>query len=172
MKNKGFTMVELLVVVVVFGIILITISTILINTVKAKNRTAIIQELENTGNMTLERIKYNLLNAQQGTFDCPVGGVGSSLSFVDKAGAGDRTVIDCFENSQIASRSASVPTNEFVYNSDSVIPMGCNGFVTCTMSGTDVLSVGISFNLRAGAAGAPVDVGVSRAFQTSVTIRK
>ena len=174
--KKGFTLIELLVVITVFGIILITISTILINTVKVKNRMLISDQLESSGSLMLNNIRYNLLNAIPGTISCPLpSGTGSSIAFMDRNGTGNTTVLSCIDGDRIASGSATPGGSEFVYNDPSiVVPTGCGGFVACIMSGSDVLSIGVGFTLRAGnvdeSSPNAVD-SISRGFQTSVTIR-
>lgn len=176
-RVDGFTLIELLVIVSVFGIILVSLSTILINIVKARNRTYIIQDLENNGNLILERIKYNLINANQMSIVCPGGsGVGSSMAFVDKLGFADLTVLRCMNNDRIASASATIPENEFVYTNNSVNVSGCGSFVTCHTDPltNSVTSVDFNFTLSAGDTNNIQDLGaaINRSFNTSVVVRK
>jgi len=168
--NRGFTLIELLVVVGVFGIILVSISTILINTIKARNRTYIIQDLETNGNSILDKMKYNLINAIPETIVCD----GDTISFINKVGVGDSTVIACEENVRIASSSAQNTSNVYVLSSDKVHVTGCGNFVTCNSSALgEVQSVDVSFRLRAGSVLDPaVEASVARDFKTKVTVRR
>jgi len=171
---KGFTLIELLVVIGVFGLILVTMSTVLINTIRAKNRTAIIQNLDANGSMILNKIKYSLVNAKPETVVCPVGGVGSSMSFVDKMGAGDITTLSC-NNVDGKVASASADRDESLdLNADSVSVSGCGNFISCSPTSGVVQTVNIEFILAAGnqAAGVPAESSIFRSFSTSVTVRK
>lgn len=168
--RQGFTLIELLVVIGVFGLILITMSTVLINTIRAKNRTAIIQNLDANGNMILSKIKYNLINAMPETIVCPAGGVGSSMAFVDKMGVGDSTVLICSASAGVASMSASNGT--LGLNAGSVTVGGCGNFISCSPTIGEVQIVNIDFTLAAGNQSAPAENSISRSFRTSVTVRK
>ncbi|MCX6726980.1 MAG: type II secretion system protein, partial [Candidatus Shapirobacteria bacterium] len=140
--RQGFTLIELLVVVGVLGIILITMSTVLINSTRAKNRTAIIQNLDTNGNRILDKIKYNLINADPATIVCPVG-PGSSITFNDKMGGGDSTALICSEGADVASVSAI--NGHLGLNTGSVVVSGCGNFVSCNIVGTGVQSMDIKF---------------------------
>jgi Tfp pilus assembly major pilin PilA len=170
---RGFTLIELLVMVGVFGVILITMSTVLINSTRAKNRTAIIQNLDTNGNMILNKIKYNLVNAIPGTITCPVDGVGTSISFIDKMGVGDTTIISCDDDGKVASASSARAGRQEL-NSDSVTVSDCGNFISCSPTTGKVEIINVGFTLSAGDAnvGAPQESSISRSFSTSVTVRE
>jgi prepilin-type N-terminal cleavage/methylation domain-containing protein len=171
-RQAGFTLIELVVVVGVLGIILVTMSTVLINSTRAKNRTAIIQNLDINGNRILDKIKYNLINADPTTIVCPVG-PGSSVAFIDKMGVGDITTLSCSDvDGKVASASSARPDRQEL-NSDSVSVSGCGNFVNCNIVGGDVQAVNIKFNLKAGDASSPNAIdSINRDFETSVTVRQ
>ena len=158
-NNKGYTLIEMVVVVGSLGIIIVAvISTILVtfrsqNKVKANNKTS-----EN-GRMILTELRRNIFNGTSKSIVCGLGG--SSVSIADLNIGTTTTSLVC-RNNNIASNSATL-------NSSEVIVYGCQNFVTCTnKAGTsEVATVKFSFGLSSITAG----VGTSQMFDTIVTTR-
>ena len=164
--KKGFTLIEILVVVAVLGIIMTTVVTILLNSFKAKNRTDITNRLEAGGSYLMMDLRRNILNSIGSEIVCPVGGVGDSMVVVNRFD-GQPTNLVCLETeARVSSISAS---GSFVLSGTGVGVSGCNQFISCdTLPGSgEVGIINFNFDLRAITAG----VGVSQNFEIKAAVR-
>lgn len=157
--RQGFTLIETVVVVSVLAVIIVTITSLLVNSFKARSKINLADTLEQNGSYILSQITNDFLNSDGGNAICG----GSSLTLVSRQDGGT-TVIQCNEGANIASNSASLTQGVTVSN--------CGQFVSCDL-GTDgkVSAINIDFTLSSGTAGAGVENTGSRSFQTKVAAR-
>lgn len=160
--KKGFTLIEVMVVLGITGVIMTSVMAILSGSFKVNNRTKWLGKVEQNGSFALGEIRRNILNANK-ILPC---GIGNSISFTNMDD-GNLTTIIC-ENEKISSVSAETIdlTNDQVTVSD------CNTFVTCdTLPSSDISNVNFSFTLGAGISGGDPQDYVIRKFESKVSVR-
>jgi len=166
--QKGFTMVELLVIIGITGMIMVAIVGIMLQTFKAKTKMAWNEEIESNGTWIMAEIRKNILDASGINMVCGAT-PSNSIEMVSLKGDGEVTTITCTDNASIASNSANLLKSTLRVSN-------CSNFVTCetvSLGGSEyrVTKVNLSFVL------APLSVPtdspdyVSRTFQTSVVLR-
>lgn len=165
-KKLGFTLIEIVVVVGVLGSIMVTISTVLINSFKAKARIEVADKVERSGAVVLSELKSGVVNATGDGMVC----AGNTLSYTSVIDGG-RTDLICYEGGVVASSSAN---GVFNLTAADVAVSGCNNFVQCTMSvgSTDrVGQVDFVFRLVSGDSQLGAEQMINRQFKSSVVVR-
>jgi len=164
--KKGFTLIEILVVVAVLGIIMTTVVTIMLNSFKAKNRTDITNRLEAGGSYLIMDLRRNVLNSIGSEIICPVGGVGSSMLVTNRFD-GQVTNIACLE------AEAQVASGSFILSGSGVGVSGCNQFISCdTLPGSgEVGTINFSFDMYSMTGSSAPDSYVKRHFDNKVVVR-
>lgn len=169
--QKGFTLMETVVVMGVVGFLLIAVTSILFNSLRAKSRVEVADRVEEEGNTVLRELKENILVASGVGMSCVSTGVGGSqVSFVN-ARDGEITTLKCIDNVGIASESAS---GSFQLVSGMVKVSGCNKFAKCeeVLDAPEVKTdVTFSFELTRGTAAEGVENFAKRVFNSRVTVR-
>lgn len=165
----GFTLIEMVVVVGVFGMVMAAVTGILIDTFKANNRTKLNDMVMRNGNWSLGELRRNILSSSGNQIICSVG-VGNSISVVN-LNDGQETKIICYENQKIASESALGVVD--LTSSSEVKVSGCDNFAVCNEnpSSTMTSSVDFKFKLSAGVAGNTVENYAEKEFNSKVTVR-
>lgn len=170
-KNKsktGFTLVELLVAVGIIAIAMITLSSTMIDSLRAKNRVRVMDKINQNGVWINSEIRRNLLRAPQNTIDCS--GAPSSLKFGDDNN--NINTITCTEATGIASASAETAHNVGNMVDSGIRVTGCGTFVSCGLSpASEVTSAIIKFTLEAGTAGDRPENLYTKTFESKITIR-
>lgn len=174
--KKGFSLIELVVVIGVLAVIMVTVVAILFSALRSRTRVETGDILEQNGSLILNELRNNILNSNGENVSCllsGMAGVGNSIAYVNRFD-GMTTTLLCREGagSVIASSSAGV---DFNFNSSDVRVSGCNSFVSCdTMpSGSgEVAVINFNFVLSRGDSNAPPESYSSRNFGTKVVIRK
>lgn len=161
MKKQGFTLIEMVVVVSVLAVILVTITSMLINSFRARNRADLTDTLEQNGSYILSEITKNFLGSDMAGVTCG----GNSLTLINKKD-GDQTVILCTDGANIASNSANT-----VVLTKGVTASNCSQFVSCEGTPGSVSAINVSFTLSSGAVGSGMENTDSRSFQTKVAAR-
>jgi prepilin-type N-terminal cleavage/methylation domain-containing protein len=163
-KKSGFSLIEIIVVVSVMGFILTSITTVLVNSFKAKNKISLADKVEQNGSWILSEIRKNVVNISGDR----IGYDPLDKSFLTLTKEGIETTIRC-SNDKIASESA----NPARLSSDDVVVSGCGNFITTTTSPAmgNVTTLNIGFSLSAGRVeGGPTDY-VSKYFTSEIRIR-
>jgi len=168
---KGFTLIEILVVVGVLGMIMVATTAIMVNSFRAKARIEVSDVVEQSGSAALSEIKNNLISATGVGMSCVTSGIGTSIALqsVDDGGV---TRLVCYEGSKIASESAT--TGNFDLTPGNIKVIGCDNFAICTMSPASterVSNVNFSFVLSLGDSAANMEKFVQRIFRSDVVIR-
>ena len=169
--NKGFSLIEMMVVLGVSSLLVITVGSVMASMFKAKNQSDSATMVDQSGSYLLNEIRKNVMSAIGTGMDCPVpiGTGGSGLSF---ANIRDKNVItiNCLEGDRVASASAN-GTNNLVLGD--VLVSGCDNFVSCDTSPQSSLrieKVNFDFNLSAGST-ATGATGLVRKFKATYVIR-
>ena len=157
MAGRGFTLIEIVVVVAVMGLLLVAILNVITATFKSQNLTKSNTKIMTNGNWILSELKKNVLNSRSIT--CI-----SSAEIDLTSSNNELTRIICANNGgklQISSNSAQLTSNE-------INVISCANFVTCTTLPS--LEIGsVQFNFRIGATTA--GVGATKNFSLDVTVR-
>ena len=168
-RQLGFTLMDVMVSVGVITVLMGVVTTIMLNSFKAKTKMGLMEIVNQNGIRAMVEIRKNIINALEGGVICPVG-VGSSLSVVGVDG--QTSYISCTDGSNIASASA---TNGMVELTNSEVELSsCGNFISCDASPADssvVSKVKISFSVSAGEAEAGVGGYVGKDFDLEVTVR-
>lgn len=167
--KKGFTLVEMLVVVTVMGLIMIGITDILLNTFKAKTKTDVNNRLEEGGAQLMSDLRYNVLNASAVGIACPISGAGNSVILTNKFD-GNQTTLSCAEGAAISSSSATSTIN---LTSIDVFATGCANFVTCsTAPDTGIVNaIDFKIGLASTLGGSSFENSSARIFENRVVVR-
>lgn len=169
MNKRGFTLIELVIVVGVLGVIMAATSSVLINAFKANSRVKLTDKLSQDGNWALTELRKNIFGAKGTTITC----VGSSAVSFENAQNGVGTTIFCdAENNKIASQSANrEPQNIDLINGGSEMPVDCGSFASCNGVPPAVSSVTFSFSLSIGNSAAGSQNYVEKTFNSTVSVR-
>ena len=171
MRSKnGFTLIELVVTVGIIGIVMVSLSDMMINSLRAKNRIRIMDKISQNGDWITSEIRKNLLRAPRESIDCPVGG-GAVIIFGDDSS--NVNTITCSEGSGIASQSAEVSHNIGNLVETGIKVTGCGEFVGCQKSlNGEVMSATIKFILSAANVSSGQENQYSKTFESEITIRR
>lgn len=158
-KNLGFTLIEMVVVVASVGIIVVAVIGTILGTFKSQNRNKSMNVISENGQMIIRELRHNILSSNSQRIVCSTGG--TSVSMVDLVTA-EETVLFCGNN-----KIASISAQERRLNNDEVNVTNCNNFVVCSPGNTNVTNIIFNFGLGATVAG----VSVTKNFETTVTVR-
>ncbi|HPT66319.1 MAG TPA: type II secretion system protein [Candidatus Woesebacteria bacterium] len=152
MKKRGFTLIEILIVIGVVLIIMVSISGIMSGVFTSQNKNKSSDLITQNGSWILNELKKNILSADSSSqkFSCTSNSI-SITSLKD----GDTTTLICdIENNNISSQSATTGRTVDFINNEELRLTGCTGFVNCeTMPNGQLSKVTFKFNLGAGVIG-------------------
>ncbi|MDD2483194.1 MAG: prepilin-type N-terminal cleavage/methylation domain-containing protein [Candidatus Shapirobacteria bacterium] len=165
--KKGFTLIEILIVVGVVMVIMVSISGIMSGVFTSQNKNKSSDAVTQNGSWILNELKKNVLNADSNgqNFVCN----GNSIlitSIKDK----ETTLISCVENNNIASFSAKRNSTINLINNNELRLTGCGNFVNCTTLPNGQLSK-VTFNFSLGAGVAGLTSETNKNFSIDVTLR-
>ncbi len=173
--KKGFTLIEILVVISVILVVIASISGVMSGVFSSQNRNKATDKINQNGGFILAELKKNMLNANSGTengagFSCPMSGYGNSIT-VTNIKDGNKLTISCLDSGsggyKIASISAVGTTVYLFQKNNDLVLNGCNEFVTCsTLPSLQLSKVKFNFNLGAG-----LSSGTTKSFSLDVTLR-
>lgn len=169
--RKGFTLIEIVVVLGVLGIIMVSVFTVLNGSLKTNNRVKWSTKVEQIGAFVLGELKRNILNSNN-KIVCD-----SGKTFVNFQNAfdGQTTQIGCTNSAVgvLGGISSSSANLNLTLSGNDIATFGCDNFVTCdTLPSSEVSAVSFSFTLGAGISGSQNSENyATRKFQTKVTIR-
>lgn len=165
--KRGFTLIEIIVVMGVVGLLMTATVYVLSGTFQGKARVEVADEVERNGTLILDELRKIGLNSFGSGIVCPAMGVGESVSMTS-ARDGGVTVLSCVEGDEVASSSASGRVNLLA---SGVVVSGCDSFVSCeTMPNMAVSAVNYNFRLSMGSSGFGGGL-VERDFRSKVVIR-
>lgn len=159
-RNEGFTLVEIIVVVTVVAIIMVAIIGVVVSVFKVQNQTESSNKVVSGGTAILNELKKNILNSDKSSINCSEDK--SSITFTNNFD-GKVSTITCIDG-KIASTSAQT-----IYLSSGDIELfDCSQFVTCyTLPSLEVSEVKFEFGVGTTTAG----IGATQNFELGVTIR-
>ena len=166
-KNKGFTLVEMLVMGAMGAVLLTSVTIILVSSAKVANKSRLSKLIEENAAWINFELKKNMLWARGDSLICP-SGVGSSIG-IENRYDGQPTVIRCIDDDGIASNSA----NGVELTGDEVWVSNCANFVSCDFgSSTPLPRVDFNFRISAGRNTGNPDDFSQKDFQLSVSVRE
>lgn len=159
--NKGFTLIEIVVVVTVVAVIMVSIIGVVVSTFKLQNQTKSNSKLVSGGNEILNEIKKNILNSDSSTIVCSDDH--SSVAFINDFD-GDSSMISC-----TGGKIASISARTVYLNGEDITVTDCSNFVSCsTLPSLEVSGVEFKFGVGTSTSG----VGSGQDFEMNVTLRK
>ncbi len=169
MMKKGFTLIEMVVVVGVLGVMMIAIMAILGGAFSGKKRLETANNVEKNGTYILDELRKISLETWGGGVTCPAVGVGNEVTMASFRSGGITTFV-CEEGVEIASESA-VRSESVVLSGTGIRVSGCSSFVSCdTQPSTEVSALNFKFTLSLGNTGYGAGE-VTREFQSRVVVR-
>ena len=170
-QNKGFTLIELMVVVTLISIMGIMTTQILIINIRSQKKSEIIKEVKQNGDFALSVMENMVRNANDiVTASCNT----NTNQFAILNQDGFSTTFDCSDGLQIASRSADYPTGNPLENypltSTKVSLEACNFRIVCPTPPLSAKYVFINFSLKQ-AGGVSVEDTAKSDFQTTISLR-
>ena len=165
MKQKGFTVIELLVVGAIGAVLLSVVLYILTSSAKMASKARLNRIIDDQAAFLMFELKKNLMSARLDTVVCSDSH--DQVTFNNRFD-NHQTVIVCADN-KVASNSATMLPLPTFYDltSGEVSVGGCDSFVSC-----DGSNINFSFTLTAGVnAERPEDL-TFKSFSTAVTVRQ
>ncbi len=169
-KQKGFTLIEILVVVAVVGFIVLSISRLMSGVFSSQNKNKAIDKIDQSGSWVLNELKKNILNANSdgGNFICPSSGIGTSISIISNKDL-QETILSCSGN-KISSYSATRKETIVLFEKNNDLELvNCSGFIRCEVPYSKLSSVRFTFTLKAGVS--TLSSGTTRPFLMDVVLR-
>ena len=148
--KKGFTLIEIVVVVGVLGVIMSVVVGIMTNTFKSKNKIFYRQKVEESGEWIVSEIRKLVLNA----------------GMVEKIEGQNK--INVFGGDE-GDRVISCDDNEGIKIGDDILSVGVT--VNCGEFVVENKTVNIGFTLSVGNINLGVDNYAIRSFETKITLR-
>ncbi len=165
--KRGFTLIEVVVVVGVIGVLMTATVYVLSGTFQGKTRVEMADNVERNGSLILDELRRLGVGALGSGITCPAGGVGSSATLVS-ASDGGVTIISCVDGDKIASASAN---GEMNFLGSGIRVSGCNTFISCdTVPNVGVSALNYDFNLQLGNSSYGGGL-VNRNFRSRVVVR-
>ena len=118
--KKGFTLIEILVVVSVIVVIMASIAGIMSGVFKSQNKNKATDKINQSGNWILNELKKSTLNANSNDinggsyFSCPMNNVGTSM-MVTNVKDKKKTTIACLNSGVDGYKIASISGEKTVY---------------------------------------------------------
>jgi len=172
-KNKcGFTLIEIVVFTGIMAILMIGMVGVMLNSIRARNRSRLGDVVEFNGTWALEQIKWNLLNSTYGTVICdPANGKISMENGKNYL----TTEISC-TGAGIASASSELGTTVQIIGEEVAVncdPTGAGvNLISCQNDTTgNVNMVDIHFKLTSRDGGKPEDKATNE-FRSRVYLRQ
>jgi len=177
--KKGFTLIEILIVVGVVMIIMVSISGVMSGVFTSQNRNKASDKITQNGSWILDELKKNILNADSSgengdKFTCPMDNYSNSI-VITSVKDGEKTTISCFNSvdgykiASISGKAVGTTTYLFQKNNDLILK-DCSEFVICsTLPSLQLSNVKFNFNLGAGVEA--LSSGITKAFSVDVTLR-
>jgi hypothetical protein len=165
--KKGFTLIEILVVVAMIMVIMVSISGIMSGVFNSQNKNKASDLITQNGSWILNELKKNILNADSSghNFNCANDYSNIQITSVKD---GEISTIRCIEGNNIASESDRGAVN--LVNNKELRLTGCGSFVTCsTMTSSQLSNVIFNFDLSSGAEGSLSET--TKNFSIDLTLR-
>lgn len=162
--SAGFSLVELLIVVVLMGMISVMISEVFIMTIRSHVKSEMIKEIKQSGDYALSVIETMVRNATEISVpSCNTNVQTFSITNPD----GRSTTFDCSSADTIASVGATTQA----LTSERTIVALCTFRVICPPEGSGSKYVLVNFTLRQKGDNVALEQQASEEFQTTVVLR-
>lgn len=168
-QNFGFTMLELLIVVLIFGILGAIASSSLFSLLKGASKTEIVKEVKQNGDYALSVMEQQIRNARDIASSC-AGVSSNAVSIINPDNS--QTEFSC-GGTPNRLRERTLPAGPYtnLINTSVIVTNTCNIF-TCTFDSIAQLkTVEIELDLAQTTVGAPAAESASQTFKTTVTLR-
>lgn len=160
-REKGFSLIEMVVVVGSFGMIIVAVISTILLTFRSQNNVNSNNKLKENGASILMELRRNIFNGDSKNIIC---GVGGTSVFVKNRNDLGETNLVC-----VGGRIASVSATTVYLNSNEVSVFNCQNFAVCTkkIGTSEVIGVDFAFGLGTTTVG----VSSTQFFDVSVTTR-
>jgi len=177
-NQKGFTLVEIMVVVVIFGIMGIVASNSLFSLLRGASKTEILKEVKQNGDYTLSVMEFKIRNAKEvltTTYAC----TGTQQTGIEILNPDDsKTVYSCAafgfplvnRLQEVYTTPAGVVQTAKYLTTTKVTVANCNAVFSCTSAVSGIESVNIRFTLNQVGGTSPED-SATETFATQVNLR-
>ncbi|MBW6441753.1 type II secretion system GspH family protein [Patescibacteria group bacterium] len=169
-KQQGFTLIEMLIVVILLAITVGVTSDILISLVRSNTKTQVLNEIEQQANFVLLKLEKELRDAKTVTRPTPEEGGRDRLIFTRK---GDDAVIDYRLEGGKLVRAVTIlgntPTHDLTSTGVGGVSVSCPSNQCFTVSGPNPQVVKIDMTFRSGG-GMNTYLGDTR-IQSTIVIR-
>lgn len=167
---SGFTLLEILVVVVLVGALGVLSSTAFFSLLKGASKTDIVKEIKQNGDYALSIMELRLRNATDITAPICVGTAANSLTILNDNGT--TSTFQCNLASGAIEEAITGGTTKSLINSTVKIGQCSSDFnLTCSGSPNGAKTVTIMFKLQQANANAAASERLIQTFQTQVTLR-
>lgn len=179
MKNKGFTLIETLIVISIFITVGSIGASIFISSLKGTNKANVVGDIRQSGNYTLSQMSKIIRSAKkfEGIYDDSIPQFVTSCVIPVVDSTDPQLKITSFQNEIITLKCLSNPANivaesvgsTYFLDNGKVILSSCR--FECRQSTTSNPIITINFSLTQANAEASYDKSASIPFQTSIVIR-
>lgn len=162
--RQGFSLIELLVVIVLIGIIGVIVSQVFVITIRSQGKSEVIKEMKQSGDHAMSVMESMVRNA----VDIPESSCNTntqSFSIVNPDGY--TTTFDCSNPAGIA----SVGAQPLMLTSRKAVVSSCTFRVVCPSPATSPKYVFINFTLSQAGGALALEQQASEAFQSTVALR-
>lgn len=170
--SKGFSLIELLVVVVLIGIIGTITTQVFILGFRSQGKSEVLKEVKQNGDYAMSVMESLVRNAA----DVPRTSCNTSSTTFSIVGADGFTTTFLCSSNQIASQSSGMPvptpTVTFPLTGTRVEISSCTFRVVCPTPPFGPKYIFINFTVSQAGSGLPVDQTASLDYQSTVSLRK
>ncbi len=164
-QHRGFTLVEIVVVMALFAITSVVSTQIFISILRSQLKSEVSKEVKQNGDYAYSAMEQMIRNASQVVTACTT--PSTTLQIINQDG-GD-TIFDCSSNQLASSSATTADTTVHNLTSNTVIVSGCTFTVVCPAAPAPKYVLA-SFNVSKGNGNSPLDTSVET-YQSTISLR-
>jgi hypothetical protein len=171
-NKRGFTLIEIIVFTGIMGLMMVGLIGVLLNSLRARNRSRLEDLVDYNGTWVGEQLKWNLLNATFGSVVCDKNDPDNYKITLENKKDNQETVLGC-DSTKIASVSGAMKydlSGEEVEDSCSIV--GESMGLSCDMdTAGNVVSVEVTYKISNKSSGTNWEDRVVKDYTTKVVVR-
>lgn len=166
--QKGFTLIELMVVVVILAIVAILVVNLFFSTLKGATKTTVLNEVKQNGDYAISTMERLVRNAQTITSSCD----GSSSTAVKILSQDNQeTTFDCSGGMQQIASTSSLGTVYLTNDKVRLVSETCSFICQKPSLGPQILKIGFSLSQAGQESGLRPEEKAQINFKTTVSLR-